>query len=67
MKRIGDPTTLTRLSWFGEEPEPGDVLRTRTGRQYLILEVRGRRLFCCVVGPDHVIEGKLFKWEWARR
>lgn len=67
MKRVGDPTTLSRLWWDGPEPEPGDALETKTGRKYLILKVRGKQLDCMVITKDEKTNGEVFKWEWAKR
>jgi hypothetical protein len=68
MKRKGEPVTLTWLWWDGPLPAAGDSLRTRTGRRYLILDVRGRRLDCVVLGPDEVITGGIeFEWTWGKR
>jgi hypothetical protein len=67
MKRPGDPCILTRLWWEGPEPVAGDGLRTKTGRQYLILAVRGKRLDCLVLEKDEVINGRVYEWEWGKR
>ena len=67
MKAIGDPITLTRNFWYGPEPVTGDILRTRTGRQYVILKIRGKKLECIVAPKDETTEGTVFDWEWGRR
>lgn len=67
MKRPGDPCKLTRLWWHGAEPVPGDGLQTKTGRRYLILDVRGRTLDCLVLNKDEPIAGTVFEWEWGKR
>lgn len=67
MKRPGEPTTLTLLWWHGEPPVPGDVLKTKTGRRYLILEQKGRRQMCVVMRPEERSTGLTFDFEWAKR
>lgn len=67
MKRPGEIVTLTRHDWTGPEPEPFDGLRTSTGRQYEILEVKGRKLVCRVMRQGETIEGRTFNWHWTRR
>lgn len=58
-------------SW-ANGPEVGDVLETRTGRRYLIVDRRkvGRRASysCLVMHPDDPYpDGVRFTWEWAKR
>jgi len=67
VKQAWDETKLTRLWWHGQEPVPGDGLRTSTGRTYLILEVRGRTLRCLVLPRGEPVDGTVFEWAWARR
>ncbi len=67
MKRAWDPVTLTRIWWDGPEPRPGDGLVTKTGRKYLILEVKGKRLHCMVLPKEETIDGRTFEWTWAER
>lgn len=73
MKREWDPVTLNAVFWEGPGPTPGDGLRTRTGRQYLIQQVIPRAKYTalkCVVLPKDadVDEGhRFFNWEWNAR
>lgn len=67
MKSIGDPITLTRAWWDGPEPNTGDILRTTTGRQYAILDVRDKKLDCMVIPKDETTDGQVFDWTWAKR
>lgn len=67
MKKPGDPCKLTCLWWHGPKPEAGDTLRTKTGRQYQILEIRGRVLQCVVLEKDAVPTGTVHPWTWANR
>lgn len=67
MKAEWDRTRLTVKWWHGERPRPGDGLRTRTGRQYLVLAVCEKALDCLVIPRDEKIEGRVFDWEWAPR
>ena len=68
--------SIVKLRVEGKEyvAEVGDVMETRTGRRYLILEARpsGRHRVvysCAVMAPeDEHPEGAVrFEWEWARR
>ncbi len=66
MKSIGEPVTL-RLMW-GDPPAIGDIIRTRTGRQYGVTDVRGKRLDCVVLDPEaKPVDGQIFNWVWAKR
>lgn len=47
--------------------EPGDFLRTRTGRVYLVEAVCGRQLHCVVMANDVEIRGRVFRWSWTPR
>lgn len=67
MRAYWDPVTLTRSWWHGPEPKRGDGLRTRTGRRYVILAVRGKRLDCMVIPPEETIDGMMFDWSWGPR
>lgn len=57
--------------WSGEGPEPGDVLESRTGRRWQLLEIDtalGRRRFRCrVMAPEepHPAGAVRFAWSWA--
>ena len=64
---LQDCLTLTRLWWEAPEPVTGDVLRTTTGRQYAILNVRGKKLDCLVMSPGEGTKGRVFDWRWTRR
>lgn len=51
MKAVGDEATIR---WVDDPPpSKGDVLETSTGRQYLVVEVRGRKVTCIVVRKNH--------------
>lgn len=65
--RLWKRVKLRWLAWDGPLPEPGDVLKTSTGRTYEIIESKGRTLTCRVVPPDTRIEGRLFEWRWSPR
>lgn len=69
MKAIGDVVKLRKLFWLKTlpDPRPGDGLRTRTGRLYVIRRVRGRELECVVAPPDAVVPGLTFDWRWSSR
>lgn len=68
VKRAFDPVKLTRHWWDGPEPVPGDALRTRTGRTYLIQRVVGRILHCVVLPKsDSSVPGRVFEWIWSSR
>ena len=67
MKQPGDPVTLRRIWWDAQEPVTGDVIKTRTGRMYAILEVRENQLDCVVMSPDEIPTGTVFAWEWSGR
>lgn len=67
MKKVGEPVTLTVHWWNGPLPQTGDALRTRTGRRYLILEVRSNKLDCVVLSSNAQVEGHEFQWTWRKR
>lgn len=67
MKAHWDETTLTARWWIGPPPQEGDGLITRTGRKYLILGIRGKRLRCLILPPEETIEGRWFQWTWSPR
>lgn len=52
---------------FGDVPEPGDELRFRSGRRYLVLTVRGRALMCEVLASSAPVIGRVLPWQWASR
>jgi hypothetical protein len=58
---------LRVLFWKGERPEPGDELRTGTGRRYLILGWTERQIIALVLPKNEPAKGKVFRWEWASR
>lgn len=66
MKGPGSFVTLTRMWWKCREPVPGDVLRTATGRRYVIIGVRRRKLDCIVLAPDEADPelARVFEWTW---
>lgn len=61
------PVTLHRSWWDGPEPVNGDVLRTKSGRRYLITAVRGKRLDCIVLDATAQVQGTVFDWWWSKR
>lgn len=70
----GSIVTLTDAGPIEGGPEPGDVLETRTGRRYLLLErtpsgKAGARYRCVVMDPaDEYPEGSVrFSWAWTPR
>ena len=67
MKRAWDPVTLRVHFWHAESPEPGDELRTATGRRYQILSYSGKVLKCVVLPSDAPLEGTVFGWTWGKR
>ena len=48
-------------------PEPGDEMRTRTGRRYQILKITPKTVSCLVLPKDAEVQGKVWIWEWNRR
>lgn len=73
MKQPWDPVSLTVQWWHGKHPAPGDGLRTKTGRLYLIQGVVRKRnglvgkLRCLVLPKDESVPGRIFEWEWGPR
>lgn len=81
MKRVGDVVKLRALTWDGPAPRPGDMLKTATGREYLItrttLDARASEYSAfsifAVVMPSRLPAAelppgcRLFRWTWARR
>lgn len=76
MKAPGEPAALTYDS--ARPVEPGDYIRTPTGRTYLVTSVRvqargrhaGRQhLATVVMAPDHVVEpdATVHPLHWYRR
>jgi hypothetical protein len=66
MKSIGESVIL-RLGW-GDPPEIGDILRMKTGRQYGVTDVRGKRIDCVVLNPEaKPVAGRVLDWRWAKR
>ena len=66
MRAIGEPVVL-RLAW-GDPPEVGDILRMKTGRQYGVTDIRGKRIDCVVLSQTaKPIDGKVLDWRWAKR
>ena len=69
-KVVGDEAVIRWTT--NPVPGVGDVLETRTGRQYLVVEVRGRALTTIVVRKDKT--GRTVLWPrpvvamfWNRR
>jgi hypothetical protein len=48
-------------------PVGGDELRTRTGRRYQIVAVKGRTFDCIVLPAGAEVQGRVFLWEWDSR
>ena len=78
MKRAWDPVVLTVNFWHGPDPDVGDTLRTKTGRQYLIQRfrlskpdsrgrTRIRALECVVLPKDEPVPGRVHEWTWSPR
>lgn len=67
MKAIGDTVKLRYRTEWGDPPGVDDVLVTRTGRCYLIREVRGRVHRCTVVPADVTTPGRRFSLVWDKR
>lgn len=69
MKPLFSIVKLRRISWSGSEPVPGDVLRTKTGRQYEIQEVVGNKLTCMIIPAEaKPAEGfRVIPWYWKSR
>lgn len=74
MKAAGSKVVLRATAWIGSLPRPGDWLRTKTGRQYEILEIRGRAcpltLVCMVLPAGATREKETvhhWAWNWKRR
>lgn len=73
MRPVGSVVRLSATWWEGSAPVEGDILRTRTGRCYLIDAVRhisGDRyaLTCTVLGQDAAPFGEgVHLWSWNRR
>lgn len=69
MKAVGERVVLRVDRWDGEQPEPGDFLRTSTGRCYRIDDVLNRHLRCTVLDDDAVQFGAegVWRWEWSAR
>ena len=65
---VGDEVTL-RCLW-APVPKVADVLETETGRQYIVVAVRGKQLTCLVVRKNNSRPRALqptMKWLWAAR
>lgn len=67
MKRVGEELTVRILGWEGDPPAVGDQLETSTGRLYLILDVKPKRLELLVVPKDAQLPGRRFRWRWGKR
>jgi hypothetical protein len=83
MKRAGDRVKLRALFWDGPPPRPGDMLKTATGRLYLIdsTTFEARRSssssfgITAVVMPNDGIGDaavfptgtRIFRWTWKTR
>jgi hypothetical protein len=77
VKPEGARVTLRAFVWEGPLPEPGDFLRTNTGRCYRIDEQRLAKrdgvlrgpLHCTVLPRDAVQFGDpgVSRWTWGRR
>lgn len=71
MKQVGDAVSLWYRLEYGEPPRPDDVLRTTTGRCYLVRRVvpaRTRLRVHCVVVPASVeTPGRWYTLKWDKR
>lgn len=71
MKAIGDPTRI--MFTHGCIPGAGDVLRTTTGRCYVVLEASGDQFpyrLDCIVAPKGTLPtdgAKLIHFRWNKR
>ena len=76
--RDWDPVRLRVLWWKAVDHTPGDALRTRSGRRYLILKVHRRRhpyppeevgrissLSCLVLPEGEKVQGEIQRGEHA--
>lgn len=70
MRAAGEVVTLTPW-WGGQGPEPGDVLESRTGRSWQVLDVRPRgkvrRLVCRVRAVDEPWPDGAVRFEYRWR
>ena len=77
MKQPGEEAAIT-YAWKGDladRPRVGDVLQTKTGRRYLILDARGgcsggaMKLKCLIMDPDDSLpEGaRVYPLHWNAR
>lgn len=67
VKPVGSPVMLRARYWLGEHPKPGDVLKTKKGRTYLITNVSWPRIACIVVPRTFKHTGRVFWWKWRGR
>jgi len=67
MRPLNSIIKLRWTFWVGPLPQSGDGLETRTGRRYLILQVRGHTLHCQVIAPGEAVPGTCFRWQWNAR
>ncbi len=69
MKPIGTRASIRLTDWEGELPVAGDWLRTKTGRTYEVIEVRGRLMVCLVLSPFAVAPSfiKIHSFYWLPR
>lgn len=70
VRKVGEAVKL-RVAW-GDVPLAGDGLWLRSGRRYLVREVRGKTLHCTVLPPlPEPVElpkgGRWISWAWAPR
>jgi len=70
-KQVGDQVTLYYRLQYGDPPKSNDVLRTRSGRCYLVrvvTQLRTRlRVHCVIVPADVVTPGRWYTLEWDKR
>lgn len=71
MKQLGETTRIYYRLAYGDPPRPDDVLRTTTGRCYLVRRVtKGRtryRLTCTIVPPNVETPGNWYTLRWDTR
>lgn len=66
-KPLWSTVKLRFKEWEGDWPEPGDVIRTATGRTYEVKAISGYTITCQVVPPDIRVEGREFRMWWSSR
>jgi hypothetical protein len=65
VKGPGSPRVI-RCSW-GDPPPSGSVLKTSTGRRYLVALVRGRTLHTILLAADEGLHRPHVDWVWDKK